>query len=408
MKNFILIFLTISLSANLFAQNDKYPSKEEDNYYKIFGYKYTPYKPLDTAFILNFKSEYYEIKETEINYEPYSFKKCYTPHSKYLQEYLDSLRSKLPWAAFIKQAGQESEKDIGKIGNIYRGMILKYDKRDSIEAFIYLDYKYENRWHGEPGLWIGYSENNGNDWNYYYTGIVQSQPVFVKHYSQRPLIKEKGMFEIDACLLRQLSAFSHPINPDYECVKDGIYITLDINIITKDSDGDGLTDIIEDKFHTNKYNKDTNGNGIPDQIDPNPRVNYPRTEKSKIYEALINSDVDWDNWDKKFNGYKLLFKEEATFVTDSVETILIVTDDKDLMGVRPEKYRVIFMNTDEYKQANFYNKELNDMRFSPLFKVDKMKNTYKIRKSFGTGSCKDLIRKTKKGWMIKPIFSMIF
>ena len=83
MKNIILVFLTISLSANLFAQNDKYPSREEDNYYQNFGYKYVPYKPLDTVFILGFKPEYYEISETEINYEPYSPDKYSTPHSKY-------------------------------------------------------------------------------------------------------------------------------------------------------------------------------------------------------------------------------------------------------------------------------------------------------------------------------------
>jgi hypothetical protein len=399
MKNIILILLTISMSANLFAQNDKYPSKEEDMYYKD-RYKYVLFKPLETKFILGFKPEYYEIHEAELNYEPYSPKKYSTPHEKYVNQYLDSIR--LNRSRNFKQAFQEIEKEIGKIGGIDKKNILKYDKRDSIEAFIYQSSKYENVHFGESGIWIGYSENNGKDWNYYYTGIVQKQPVFLKYYSQRPLIKEKGKLEIEACLLRQLTEFCHPCPmPDYECVKDGIYVTFNITLIAKDSDGDGLTDIVEDKFHTNKFNYDTDGDGIPDNQDSNPRVNYPHTEKSKIYEAVINREIDWED---KGRGGKLLFKEDSVFVTDSTETILIVTDNKDLMGIHPSKYRIIFMTTEEYQlNANGYKVELNEMQISPLFKVDNRKNTYKLRKRFDTGFFSYLIKKTKEGWKVEII-----
>ena len=402
MKNIILIFLTIFLSANLFAQNDKYPSKEENKYYENLYNKYVPFKPLETEFILSFKPEYYEIHETELNYEPYSSDKYSTPHNKYLKQYIDSIRSKLPRFEYFKQAQQELEREIGKIGDIDKKMILKYDKRDSIEAFIYQSSKYENVHFGESGIWIGYSENNGKDWNYYYTGIVQGQPVFLKYYSQRPLIKEKGKLEIEACLLRQLTEFSDPgPMPDYECVKDGIYVTLDITLIAKDSDGDGLTDIVEDKFHTDKFNYDTDGDGMSDNQDSNPRVNYPHTEKSEIYEAVINGEIDWED---KSSGGKLLFKEYPISVSDSTETILIVTDDKDLMGIRPSTYRIIFMTTEEYRlNANGYKVELNEMHISPLFKVDNMKDTYKLRKRFNTGFFWYLIKKTKEGWKIEII-----
>ena len=58
-KILILIFLTIILCANLFAQKDEYPSKEENEYYKKLGDSYVPFKPLDKAFVLEFKPEYY-------------------------------------------------------------------------------------------------------------------------------------------------------------------------------------------------------------------------------------------------------------------------------------------------------------------------------------------------------------
>ena len=404
-KILISTLLTILFSANLFAQKEKYPSKEEDEYYKNLDRNYVPFKPLEKSVIENFKSENYEIHSLN-NYTPYNDTLYLTPYQKERLEKQFEIFSKRD---SVEERFNKFLSEIEYIGKIDRTQILKYEKNDSIEAFIYGSYEFDKfSWSGEsPGIWIAYSENSGSDWNYYYTGITQEQPVFVKFYSQRPLIREKGKLEIEACLLRQLSPFSHPVaNPSYECVKDGIYIIFDIDFIAKDSDGDGLTDIVEDKLYTDKFNKDTNGDGVPDNLDTNPRLHYPRTEKSKIYEAILNEKIDWN--EKNGTG-KLLFSENtAYFVTDSTETILIVTDNEDLMGIQPEKYRVIFMTPEEYQNnSKTYQTELNDMDFSPLFKVNNKKNTYKMTYSYKTWGSTYLIKKTKKGWTIQMISTWI-
>ena len=422
-KTFILIFLTIMFCTNLFAQKDEYPSKEKKEYYKDSERDFIPFNPLDTAMILGFQSDYYEIHEGKLNYEPYSPDKYLTPYQDSIRQIEVAFNKKVysiastayQYSKELPDSILEVINDLNKsfysqpleyIGKVEKDKILKYEKIDSIEAFIYESYKYENFYFGEPGIWIGYSENNGKDWNYYYTGIVQRQPVFVKYYSQRPLIKEKGKLEIDACLLRQLTPFSHPVpSQSYECVKDGIYLVFDINVVSKDSDGDGLTDIVEDKLYLDKYNIDTDRDGIPDNLDTNPRVYHPRTEKSEIYEAILNNGIDWKN--REFGG--LLFSENVTYnVTDSTETVLIITDDKDLMGIQPQKYRVIFMTTDEYqKNAKLYDTELNKMYFSPFFKVDKKKDTYIMTFDFNTWGNEYLIIKTKKGWTVRILSTWI-
>jgi hypothetical protein len=61
------------------------------------------------------------------------------------------------------------------------------------------------------------------------------------------------------------------------------------------------------------------------------------------------------------------------------------------------------MTTKEYQKSNGYKTELNEMHISPLFKVDKMKDTYKISESINTGGTTSLIRKTKKGWVVEII-----
>jgi hypothetical protein len=396
MKKLILIFLVIILSANLYAQKNNYPSKEMDKYYKKLWRSFSPFFiPKSTISILNFKPEYYTIEKSKVGYEHYSTERLLTSYQNSLLERIDSNA--------YSMLGIESRME--RIGNIATSQILKYEKRDSIEAFIYESSKYENIFWGEPGIWIGYSENNGEKWNYYYTGIVQKQPVYIKPYSQRLLIKEKGVLEIDACLLKQLTNFSHPgPGPKYECVKDGIYVILDINIIAKDSDGDGLTDIVEDKFFTDKYNNDTNGNGILDNIDPNPRVNYPQTEKSKIYEAILNDEIVWENSGFISGKGKLIFKEDSVYVSDASQTTLIITDDKDLMGIMRNKSRIIFMTREEYKRnSKGYRTLLERRSLTPLFKVDGMKDTYKIGESSGTVNRTFLIRKTEDGWTIEII-----
>ena len=312
-KILAIVFLTLSVIALCILrliQESEYSSKEEDEYYENYWKDFPFFEPLDTAFILGFQSEYYEIRESEMSYEHYSSYKYFTPYA----DSIFSLRynNNYDWTKI----------EIEKIGKIDKTDILIYEKKDSIEAFIYES-------HGFRGICIGYSENNGEDWNYYYTGITQEQPVFVKFYSQRPLIKEKGKLEIDACLLRQLSTGTHPgPGPSYECVKDGIYLVFDISFIAKDSDGDGLTDIVEDNFFTDKYNEDTDSDGITDNLDMNPRVNYTRTKKSKIYETVLNGDVGSKDMDWALG--RLFFKgNNTTYFTDSIGIELdFVTDNK--------------------------------------------------------------------------------
>ena len=397
-KIMIAVLLTIMFSTTLFAQGKKYPSKEEDEYYKNFESNFEPFKQLEEGFILDFQSEYYEIRECVSNYMPFL-------HDKYSTPYADSILSIIVSHDFEMQ----NKLDFETIGGINKVQIIKYEKRDSIEAIIYEDSEFEDIWFGETGIWIGYSENNGKDWNYYYTGIVQCQPIFLKYYSQRPLINEKGKIEIEACLLLQLSPFSHPVSShSYKCVKDGIFIVFDIDVISKDSDSDGLTDIVEDKLYTDKYNKDTDRDGIPDNLDANPRVSYPRTKKTKIFEAILSYDLGSKKRD--WSSGRLIFKRNNAvyYVTDSTETVLIVTDDIDLMGIKPQGHRVIFMTTDEYKnKASAYQSELNKMAFTPFFRIDNKRNAYKISYSYNTWGYTYYVKKTIIGWRVKIISTII-
>ena len=161
----------------------------------------------------------------------------------------------------------------------------------------------------------------------------------------------------------------------------------------------------------------------------NPRVNHTRTKKSKIYETILNDDVGSKEMDWAFG--RLFFKgNNTTHFTDSIETVfefitdkgkkqrdvfmmptetvIIVTDDKDLMGIQPKNYRVIFMTKEEYiNNVKFYNSGLKRIFLSPLFKVDGKRNTYLVSCSIGTGNYDYLVQKMIIGWRIRLLSSTI-
>ena len=370
---------------NEFMEQNK--SSEEEAYYNNREYKEK--KPLNKEVFSNYYDDYFKFTNVD-DYTPYNDTLYFTPY----QDSVFHLELKY-W---------ESDTLIVEyVGKIDKSFILKQERKGNVEAFIYKDYEFENRYFGESGIWVAYSDDNGETWSYYYTGIVQKQPLFVKWYSSYPLINEKGDLQIEACLLRQTSPFSHPIpTQSYQLAKDGLLLTLDLETLRKDSDGDGLTDIVEAKFRTDPNNADTDGDGISDNLDLNPRFASQRTDKSVIYEAVLN-EVQIPFWGEEEE--EIIFPIDAMpemhYVVDTTETVLIVTDDPGLQNIQPKSYRVIVLTTEENESTpRYFKNDLNKMHFTPLFKVDGKKDTYLFSFSYNTWGASYWVKKTDKGWII--------
>ena len=361
-------------------------SSEEEAYYKNREFK--EYEPLNMEVFSNYYDDFFKFVEVS-DYAPYNDTLYFTPY----QDSVFRLDWEYWWSDSLRQF----------VGKIDKSFILKQEKKGNVEAFIYYDREYENFYFGESGIWVAYSDDNGETWSYYYTGIVQKQPLFVKWYSSYPLINEEGDLQIEACLLRQTSPFSHPVpTQTYQLAKDGLLLTLDLETLRKDSDGDGLTDIVEAKFRTDPKNADTDGDGIPDNLDLNPRFASQRTDKSVIYEAVLN-EVQIPFWGEEEEETTLPINAtpETHYAVDTTETILIVTDDPALQNILPTSYRVIILTAEEFESnPRYFKNDLNKMYFTPLFKVDGKKDTYLFTYSFNTWGASYWVKKTNKGWVI--------
>ena len=388
------IFWITMISVVSFGQEEEYKSKEQEKYYKKLDYK--TFKPLSEKVILSYENEFFK-SEDLAQYSSFS-------DSLYLTPYQDSV-----FAIMFNPANRDSMiiPEPVFIGDIEKSQILKYEQKGQIKAFVYVSSKYENRYFGESGIWIAYSSDKGKSWDYLYTGIVQQQPLYAKWYSDIPLIKSESELQIETCLLRQLSPFSHPgPGPTYEVVKDGLKLIFDLETLQRDSDNDGLTDIVEKKFYTNLNSKDTDNDGIPDNLDLNPRYSIPRTEKTVIFESALNEETNmFDTTGVIKSSVEI---PPINKVTDTTETVLIITDSPDIQSIQPKSTRVIILSKKEYeKYVGTFRNELNKMSLTPLFKVDNEIDTYIFSRSFNTWGEEYLVKKTKNGWKIVVISSWI-
>ena len=399
MKQYItLLLIALLVPAFSFGQDNKYQSREEDEYNK--NYKYKHFEPMTEDQIKHYKNEFFNFERIE-NYTPHNESLFIMPYVDFMLPYQDSVLH-TENNAWFENAPQF-------IGKIDKRFILKYENKDQIEAFIYEEPIYGSPL---PGLWVAYSTDAGSSWEYYYTGLLQQKPLFVKWYSNTPLINENGDLQMEACLFIQDRTIGPWGMEHFKLADDGLLLTFDLQTLRRDSDSDGLTDIAEAKFHTDPNNPDTDGDGILDNLDLNPRFSLPRTDKTIVFEAVLNEDerlpFTWGG------AYELIPLDEVTlpkYATDTTPTLMVVSDDPNLLAVQPTRERIIFLTSEEYdNEPHYYSDDLNGYRITPLFKADYMDDTFVFSMHSTKGSdwaSGYFATRTKEGWDIGTTFQII-
>jgi hypothetical protein len=128
------------------------------------------------------------------------------------------------------------------------------------------------------GYWIVRSADRGATWKPpLYTGLRVRQPYEVVIGSTLPMLRGDGV-RIDV----EANELDQPI-------KQGIALDLKWSDLERDSDHDGLTDLMEERILTDPNSPDTDGDGLPDGVDPLPRVAFRQSagEEAKIVAAVL-------------------------------------------------------------------------------------------------------------------------
>lgn len=254
--------------------------------------------------------------------------------------------------------------------------VIKRYKNDEKWVVLFKDNAYNRVGYG-TGYWVAISYNKGKNWNYYYTGITENYPYVFKQNSTLPLLKNDSILEIECVKVhKEVMDWMLPLFSKSTVIKDSVFISVNLNEIIKDSDNDGITDVVENRFLLNPNNADTDGDGIPDGLDGNPRFKSKKTEIGMLYQLLLER-----NFNKKINITKYCFdcNNVNQYSSDRYPTGIhvFVTDNSDIQQIYLQNQQIIFLNSTEYE--NMRNRNIENNCISIYTEFLKEKDTKRLK-----------------------------
>lgn len=359
---------------------------------------------------------------------------CRIDSMRYYAPYIDSVIWRTPYTDTmlrkiheLRLAGVDdpwSEVKRDTLAGISCDQIIKHGKQYPLEAFLYKADKLSLS--AEWEVWIALSRDGGKHWQHYFTGLYENQPICPKWYSQLPLFVDGHTLQIEAALMQQTGPLTlpFPLKPSSRMIKDGIMVQFDLDRITRDSDGDGWTDILECHLHTNPYRKDTDRDGIADPIDLNPRHNLRPKKMTALYEFLVNNETapahltiriafcsqedaatNPQGWITIPNSHR----GSHYCATDSTYSVLIITDDPAIQAIQPKYVRTTILSREEFCASCYYDSPgIQRFAFLNCKRAEAAKEVFVITYDYKTWSNTFLARKVGNRWQIKLIETLIF
>ena len=146
------------------------------------------------------------------------------------------------------------------------------------------------------GYWIVRSSDGGKTWGRaLYTGLRPMQPYVICSSSRLPLAAgDRLHIEV---MIRELDTSKitfPPLRRSFKREQAGLFLDVSWADLEKDSDGDGLTDLAEERLMTDPSDADTDGDGLPDGADPLPQIALTRgsSVQGGVLAEVLRAAVD--------------------------------------------------------------------------------------------------------------------
>jgi hypothetical protein len=180
------------------------------------------------------------------------------------------------------------------------------------------------------GYWIVRSIDRGATWNRpLYTGLRIAQPYEAVIGSTLPMLRDDGV---------RLAVTVTEIDGRTE---QETAVDLKWRDLERDSDHDGLTDLMEERILTDPNSADTDGDGLPDGVDPLPQVAF--RQSSGDAAAIIAAVLE------QYYGSEIA--ENAARHEIGTRTIFLAGDPADFAGLK-SRLRIIVMSDAEIDAAS--------------------------------------------------------
>jgi hypothetical protein len=139
--------------------------------------------------------------------------------------------------------------------------------------------------------WVILSSDGGRSWDPpLYTGLRVNQPWVVRAVSDLPLLADGPLrhlqIEVEIAEIDDTRITFPPIGLATKRTAKGLYLDIPLELLEQDSDGDGLTDLVEERLLTDPASRDTDGDGLEDAVDPLPAIPYQRAAPTARARAL--------------------------------------------------------------------------------------------------------------------------
>jgi hypothetical protein len=153
---------------------------------------------------------------------------------------------------------------------------VRTERQGKRMAVIALSRQYDDRWQvSNGGYWVLLSDEAGERWRRpLYTGLRENLPYTVRETSALPLLAgDRLQVEVE---VKELNPFfatdAGPAELAPRQPRRGFYLDMPLSALERDSDGDGLTDLEEQRLLTDPEAADTDHDGLADGVDPMPTV----------------------------------------------------------------------------------------------------------------------------------------
>lgn len=140
------------------------------------------------------------------------------------------------------------------------------------------------------GYWLLVSKEGGG-WQELYLGFADHRPYHADKTSKVPLLDDKDVLRLDVqeAAIDEKSIRFPPIATRAPVTREHVVLEAKLADVAKDTDGDGLTDLLEARLLLDPASRDTDGDGFSDRDDATPRLDdrLPSTALAQVYNAFF-------------------------------------------------------------------------------------------------------------------------
>lgn len=140
------------------------------------------------------------------------------------------------------------------------------------------------------GYWLLVSKKDGG-WSELYLGLTDHRPFHAQKSSKVPLLDEKDVVRLDlqeAAIVEKTVTFP-PVATQAPVTREHVVFEAKLDDVAKDTDGDGLTDLLEARLLLDPSSRDTDVDGFSDRDDATPRLDdrLASTPLAEVYNAFF-------------------------------------------------------------------------------------------------------------------------